>query len=145
MKLHLQRTDFTDLSTIGSLFVDDVFECFVLEDKDRGLSSDMNLDEIREKKVPGQTCIPIGTYFVTVTQSQRFGRILPLVCRVNGFDGIRIHPGNAPKDTEGCLLPGKIKGIDFVGQSKEAFDKLFGKILGAVTNHELVELTIDRV
>ena len=48
MELILKRNIFTDKSTIGELTIDDKFECYVLEDKDRGLNSEMSLDEINK-------------------------------------------------------------------------------------------------
>ena len=60
MELILKREVFTDKSTIGSLSVDGKFECFILEDKDRGLTDSMSLAEIVAHKVYGVTAIPYG-------------------------------------------------------------------------------------
>lgn len=114
MKLRLERLIFTDQSTIGELYVDDVFECYVLEDKLR-----------RGVKVYGETAIPSGTYKVILSMSPRFKRVLPLLVGVPGFDGIRIHPGNTAKDTDGCLLVGTEKGPNVIKNSVVAFNKLF--------------------
>ncbi len=75
-----------------------------MEDKVRDLT--------KEKKVPGKTAIPAGTYKVALTYSARFKRMLPLLLDVPYFTGIRIHAGNTHEDTEGCLLLGenKVKG-----------------------------------
>jgi hypothetical protein len=141
MELLLKRTTFTEESTIGELYVDGKFECYILEDKDRGLLSSMSLKEIQEKKVYAKTAIPKGRYLVANTFSPRFEKYLPLVLNVPGYAGIRIHPGNYAKDTEGCLLPGVTKGKDFVGSSRIAFNNLFKKIRAA-EKKEKINLTI---
>ncbi len=50
--------------------------------------------------------IPAGFYPVTLTMSPRFGEVLPLIGNVVGRTGIRIHAGNSPRDTAGCILVG---------------------------------------
>ena len=42
MKLLLERTTYTDKSTIGKLYINGVFQCFTLEDKDRQLEQDIS-------------------------------------------------------------------------------------------------------
>lgn len=121
MNLDLVRRWLTDTSTIGELYVDGVRECFILEDRYRPPG---------EAKVYGATCIPCGTYPVRITHSPKFGVDLPLVCDVPGFSGVRIHPGNYPADTEGCLLPGRDRLPDAVQGSRLAFVDLFTKLQG---------------
>lgn len=130
MKLKLKRAECGKVSTLGQLFVDDDFECFIIEDTDRQLETNPG------DKVYGQTCIPRGTYVVKVTPSARFKRDLPLLVGVPGFEGIRIHPGNTAADTEGCLLPctsyARGKDGEAIGvNSRVAFDRLFSKIKAA--------------
>lgn len=126
MNLELVRRDFTDKSTVGDLLVNHNFECYTLEDC------------VREgPKVPGQTAIPPGRYEVVITFSNRFQRPLPLLMAVPGFEGIRIHPGNTDQDTEGCILVGKVKSPNFVGQSRLAFAALFSKLKSAAKREKV--------
>jgi hypothetical protein len=142
MELLLKRKIRTDKSTIGELFVDEVFQCFILEDKDRGLSAGMTLDELKKKKVYAQTAIPAGRYQVALTFSNRFQTYLPILLEVPAYEGIRIHSGNTSANTEGCLLPGTSYSTDFVSNSKAAFRTLFAK-LKAVEKKEKIFITIQ--
>lgn len=119
MQLRLKRQPSTSKSTSGALSIDGKFECFTLE------------DVVRDKKIPGETAIPAGTYKVIINQSNRFKRLLPLLLDVPGFEGVRIHPGNTAADTEGCILVGDIRSTDTVSKSVIAFNRLFAKMLAA--------------
>lgn len=125
LHLVLKRKWFTEESTIGELFEvgKKLRICYILEDHDR-------LSKGKVKK-HGETAIPSGVYEIRITRSPRFKRKLPILISVPGFSGVRIHPGNTAKDTEGCLLPGVTRSKDFVGQSKRAFDRLFTKLTRA--------------
>jgi hypothetical protein len=140
MKLTLKRKTFTETSTIGELSIDGKFECFILEDKDRGLNQSLP-SEAKQLKVDAKTAIPKGTYEIAITFSNRFKQYLPLIMNVPAFDGIRIHSGNVAADTEGCLLPGQTMSIDMVQQSKKAFSLLFAK-LKAVEKTEKITIEI---
>jgi hypothetical protein len=50
--------------------------------------------------------IPAGTYEARITYSPKFGKKLPLLIGVPGRDGIRIHTGNKPEHSLGCILVG---------------------------------------
>jgi hypothetical protein len=142
MKLKLIRKTFTETSTIGELFIDDKFECFILEDKERGLKQSLPLDDNKEMKVYAATAIPYGKYTVAITFSNRFKQYLPLLINVPAFEGIRIHSGNTADHTEGCLLPGVTMSRDMVQQSKTAFKALFTK-LKAVEKTEKITIEIS--
>jgi len=116
MKLEIKRLHRTENSTIGELTIDGKFECFTLEDKERDI------------KIKGETAIPKGTYKVIINQSNRFKRLLPLLIDVKDFEGVRIHAGNSNHDTEGCILVGRTRSKDFIGQSRKAYDSLFAKM-----------------
>lgn len=130
MNLVLERKEKTPLSTIGDLYVNNVFECYTLEDVERtGL------------KIFGKTAIMKGTYEVVITFSNRFQRLLPLLLSVPNFEGVRIHSGNTADNTEGCILVAQKKGKDQILQSRLAFDKLFKK-MQKVAKTEKIFLTI---
>lgn len=125
MNLKLVRKTFTEQSTMGELFVNGKFECFTLEDK------------VRAVKIHGETAIPEGIYEVSITFSDKFKKQLPLLNKVPGFDGIRIHSGNTKADTEGCILVGQSKSQDFVGGSRAAFNVLFPKLQAALKKEKI--------
>lgn len=143
MELKLIRDVKTKQSTTGKLYVNDKFECFMLEDRDRGLKSDMPLEQIMKIKIKHETCIPSGRYQVIIDFSNRFQKLMPLVCKVPGYEGIRIHPGNYASNTSGCLLPGTARTADEVHYSRMAFDKLYQKIKEALDKKERVWITIE--
>ncbi len=141
MNLELNRKHFTHISTIGELSIQNPsgsmdFECYILEDTDRKLEDPHNV------KIPHQTCIPRGRYEIVVTLSKRFGRMLPLLVNVPQYDGIRVHPGNKPSNTDGCLLPGMSYNTDYVGSSVEAWGNLYDKILKAHNSGEPIWINI---
>ena len=135
MELKLTRKWLTANSTIGELSINGVFECFVLEDN----------FPTPYVKTPGKTCIPTGHYEVIVNMSNRFHVEMPLLLNVPQFAGIRIHPGNVAADTEGCLLPGRIRQVDKVAESKLAYEALFTKIKAAIAKGEKVCITVEVV
>jgi hypothetical protein len=99
-------------------------------------------DPERDIKIPGETCIPCGTYIVVIDYSERFKRRLPHLLDVPNFTGIRIHPGNSAINTSGCLLPGLEKYTDSLGHSVIAFDHLFGQLLMAESLQDLITIEI---
>ena len=144
MELRLERKYRNNNYCIDKLYINGKYFSDVLEDPDRGLTDNMSLEEIKKIKIKGNTCIPYGTYNITITYSPRFKKNLPLLNNVKGFDGIRIHSGNKPQDTEGCLLPGfnKVKGQ--VIDSRVTTDKLIAQIQQALNKGEKVTITITK-
>lgn len=138
MKLTLNRNTRSAESTIGDLFINDEFFCYVLEDFDRGLTSSMSVAEINQKKVYAKTAIPKGTYKVVITFSPRFKQYMPLLLNVKGFQGIRIHTGNTANHSEGCLILGMTKSTNFVGQSKIAYSRLMAKLKKVEKTEEII-------
>ena len=135
MKLLLVREPSGDSCTHGKLYVNGVFECFTLEDKDRKL-------EAGGEKIYGQTAIPRGTYEVIINFSQRFSRDMPLLLDVPGYSGVRIHAGNTIEDTEGCILVGGSRGDQRVNNSRVAFNKLFDQLDEAYAANEAISLEV---
>lgn len=135
MELRLKRKEFTETSTIGELSIDGIFECYVLEDKDRKLESGGT-------KIYAKTAIPRGRYEVIISWSNRFKQYMPLLLSVPQFEGIRIHTGNTSENTEGCLIVGQTKSKDFVGLSKVAYGKFLSK-LKKVEKKEKIFITIS--
>lgn len=127
MQLRLIREPSAGGATLGVLFVDGRYFAFTLE------------DEVREQagvpvalwKVPGQTAIPAGRYPVRVSWSPRFRRPLPELLDVPGFTGVRIHRGNRPEDTDGCILVGYDRAAGAVLQSTPAEEELVARLTAA--------------
>ena len=144
MELKLIRKYRCSNYCIDKLYINNEYFSDALEDSDRGLTDTMSLEEIKKIKIKGNTCIPYGTYNITITYSPRFKKNLPLLNNVKGFDGIRIHSGNKPQDTEGCLLPGfnKVKGQ--VIDSRVTTNKLIAQIQQALNKGEKVTITITK-
>lgn len=133
MKLVLHRQPSVDGCTLGDLRVDGMHECWTLEDvvRDDG------------PKIAHQTAIPAGTYRVDITPSARFGRMLPVICGVPGFIGVRIHPGNTAADTSGCILVGQSRAADSIEGSRLAVAAVQLKIAAALARGESVHITIE--
>jgi hypothetical protein len=129
--LTLTRKWCSSKSTIGELAIDGVFFCYTLE------------DVARETKIPGETAIPVGGYDVVITMSNRFKKRMPLLKDVPGFEGVRIHSGNFPKDTEGCILVGLNRGEDQIMDSRLAYDKLFRILDETLEAGETVRIVIS--
>ena len=144
MELYLKRETFTDESTIGSLSIDGKFECFILEDKDRGLNDTMPLAEIVATKVYGKTAIPYGRYEVDFTLSNRFKVMMPILKNVKGYEGIRIHKGNTAIDTLGCLICGRKRATNIVTESTAATNLLYTKIQTAKSRGQKIYITIAK-
>ena len=129
MKIEITRKHFLPTCTIGELSVDGEMLCMTIEDKVRQIAG----EPVSAWKIAGVTAIPVGTYPVQITMSNRFKKPLPLLVGVEGFDGVRIHTGNTSEDTEGCIIVGSTWDgkSDFIGGSRAAFDKLFAGIQSA--------------
>ena len=152
MEIEVGRESYLPDRTIGRLFVNGEFNCYTLEDTDRGLlQSD---PKSLSNKVKGKTAIPKGRYRVVLSYSPRFSnrpyykeltgdKGLPLLLDVPGFDRILIHTGNTPDDTEGCILVGKSIDKNNLSNSQAAYTPLYKKISNALLTGEGVTITIS--
>ncbi len=148
--MRLQRSPSANDATIGDLTIEGEHQAYTCEDVIRlSHTSDCAVHSapamppapcncgVVGVKVPGKTAIPAGMYRVIVNRSERFSRLaghdvfLPLLLDVPRFDGVRIHTGNRPEDTEGCVLVGLLREPGSVGQSLMAFKPLAAKIIAA--------------
>jgi hypothetical protein len=133
MHLTLTRYQRSSNATHGRLSIDGDPFCFTLEDPVRP----------RGVKIPGATAIPAGEYPVQITYSPRFKQRMPLLLGVPDFTGIRIHPGNKPEDTEGCILVGMTQtDDDWIGESRKAYQALYAEIQEALDCGESVLIEI---
>lgn len=129
MNLTLNRifkgTDYT----IGKLYIDGQYFCDTLEDPVRTLpascpDTSKGIPCACAEKVYARTAIPSGMYKITMEDSPRFKRVLPLLHDVPHFLGVLIHSGNDPGDTAGCILVGHNKVKGKVLESRAASDRL---------------------
>jgi len=135
MNITLKRIAKQATYTIGRLSVDGEYLCDTLEPKVRNLK--------KEKKVPGRTAIPAGTYRLLITKSYRFRRWLPLLMDVPQFQGIRIHAGNYPEDTQGCILVGWNRKRGMVVNSRSALQMLMMRLTAALDRGETLHISIE--
>lgn len=152
MDLLLKRRYNGTSYTIGSLYIDDVYECDTIEDVNRGLKDSMSPAEITSKKVYGKTAIPSGKYEITMdTVSPKFksrdwarfcsGK-LPRLLNVKGYEGVLIHVGNTAEDSLGCILVGENKVKGKVINSTATFKDLYYKMYKAKLAGEKIYITI---
>ena len=96
----------------------------------------------KAQKMKGTTAIPEGTYPVVITKSPRFKKWLPLLQGVPDFEGIRIHAGNYPDDTQGCILVGENKEKGMVVNSRIWLKRLLDKMTEARERDEAIWMTV---
>ena len=132
MKIEVKRDVRNEKFTLGKMYIDGEFFCYTLEDPVRQAGV----------KIYGDTAIPAGKYEVTITYSNHFKKLLPLINEVPGFEGVRIHGGNSADDTNGCILIAKnrdsIRGIIW----GSLFADFTARVKAAVNNKQQVYITI---
>jgi hypothetical protein len=139
MELRLIREPSVAGATLGALYVDDVWTCWTLEDELREIPG----LPVAAWKVWGQTAIPAGRYQVRVTWSPRFRRELPELVDVPGYTGIRMHIGNRPADTEGCVLVGLRRAAGAVLDSRVMLEALVPRLQAVERTGELIWIDVE--
>lgn len=147
MDLKLKRIARQTGYTIGRLYV--------VEPDDDGLPGGEKLTYLTDtlepqwrdlkggaNKIRGRTAIPEGRYPLVVTRSPRFGKWLPLLMRVPGFECVRIHSGNTAADTQGCILVGENRKKGMVLSSRAAMERLM-RLLDGRKAGEAVWITVS--
>lgn len=144
MELELKRIAKRDTYTIGRLSIDGQRFCDTLEDTDRGLDQKMSLAVLKARKRKGITAIPTGRYKVTLgVKSPKYSKrpaynfcegYVPRLINVPAYEGVLIHIGNYPQDTEGCILVGRNTKVGAVLKSTETFKQLYAILKKATDN-----------
>ena len=132
-------------STLSQLYINGIFQCYLLEDK------------IREVKIASQTAIPTGIFELklntwgakNVDYKKAFGKLHQGMIEIYGlpnFSFVYIHIGNTIKDTAGCPLCGfgfQFADGDFkVSQSVAAYKMIYPKLV-ALAKLENKKITIE--
>ena len=153
MKLEIERRWKKETYTIGRLYVDGVFFCNTLEDRDRGLKQTDPIATIKARKVYGETAIPSGTYGVAMNvTSPKYAAVswywqlcrgkMPRLLAVPGFDGILIHPGTDALSTRGCILVGRNTKVGKLTESRACFQELYKLMKSAADRGETITVEI---
>lgn len=133
MLITLIRDTFTPAETLGKLYIDRKLFCDTLEPP-----------TVPNAQHP-KGGIPEGWYKIQVTRSPKFGRLLPLLYYVPGFEGIRIHAGNNRDHTSGCILVGERserQGTPTLYSSKATEEALTKELIKAQNNHEEIYIEV---
>ena len=142
MEIKLIRKYYQAKYTIGRLYVNNRFFSDCLEPPSLHLTERSALGTILIAKYKGYRAIPTGRYRILITRSQRFGRWLPLLLNVKGFEGIRIHAGNKPEDTRGCILLGFNRRKGYVLDSTRCVLTLVKMMTEAIAKGEKVFMEV---
>ncbi|GHT47235.1 hypothetical protein AGMMS49936_07570 [Endomicrobiia bacterium] len=86
------------------------------------LSGDYNCDTLENVEY----LMPKGTYPIILTDS-KFGKNWPEIV-IRGHTVVRIHAGNAPDDSKGCILLGEKDYDGHITNSKPHVDEVVEKI-----------------
>ena len=150
MKLTVVRTQFGTDATNGMLFINNIFECYTVE------------DQYQAVKVMHETCIPEGTYDIEFRKvggfHERYDKryknahygMLHLQ-DVPNFTYILLHAGNSSDDSSGCILTTTTQtDLDsakagFGGQSQLAYKRMYDKVAKVLLQNKPVEIEITTI
>ncbi len=139
MELRIVRLQQLTECTLGSLYLGDVWECFIREEPVRS-------DRVF---VSGESALPVGRYNVSLTPCRRYGGLLPLLVSTQRGDGIqrapigmRIAPGRHVHSLYQGILVGQEGGPMTVHRTKPAFEALMLKLKEAVSRKEAIDCEI---
>ena len=133
MLITVIRDTFTPTETLGKLLIDGKPFCYTLE------------PPVVPNAQHPKGAIPEGWYKVQITRSPKFGRLLPLLYYVPGFEGIRIHAGNNRDHTSGCILVGERsdrQGTPTLYSSKRTEEALTQELIKVQNNHEEIYIEV---
>ena len=134
MELLLERTEKTKTYTAGRLYVvNELGKAYFCDTLEPSLHPTNHLHP---------KAIPAGRYDVAVTWSPKFKRWLPLLLKVPYRSGIRIHAGNNPDDSSGCILLGRALLPGHVYNSRSTLEKLMQR-LKERPEGEAIHITIE--
>ena len=134
LKLLLSRDTVTENDTQGTLVVDGA-----------PLTADnaLRLQTLELPVIDGLpgSAIPKGIYPVVLAPSPKFlaagetdlwirkyANLIPHIIRIPTRTNILMHWGNDVRDTDGCVLVGMSRGVDWIGSSRHAFEMLWHTI-----------------
>lgn len=139
MNLRLIREPSQESSTLGALYLDDVWRCWTLEDELREVPG----QPVSAWKVQDETAIPAGRYQLRMGWSDRLKRLTPRLIDVPGFSGILIHGGNRAPDTRGCILVGLMRASAMIQNSAPAKQLIEAALAAAEKAGEQSWITIE--
>lgn len=137
------------VGTIGKLFINDVPFCETLEPYDFGFDSDTSIRDIKLTKSKALNmpfnamrfcAIPTGVYDINLKGyrssikkyiPEEYNNCCPEIKGIPGYNGVFIHVGNLPTNTQGCLLVGQLdvsRNQWRLALSTDTFHKLLKKL-----------------
>jgi hypothetical protein len=141
-----KRYNFGEDFTLSYVSIDDkpFTGCpYILEDAVREIPN----IPVEKWKIPCETAIPVGTYEVKKTWSNRWSCLMWELTGIKSFAGVRPHAGNTSHDTEGCPICGKERDEKHgeVSGSRVARDALYAKMEQASARGEKIFWTVEGI